>query len=143
MKFWDSSAVVPLLVREPASLELQATARQDPQIVVWRLSGAEVMSAIWRRRRAEEIDERGTTTATERLTLLERAWTTVDDLAHVDRRARRLLALHDLRAADALQLAAALVACDEQPSLLPFVTLDRRLAGAARREGFRIVPEPA
>jgi hypothetical protein len=50
------------------------------------------------------------------------------------------LALHDLRAADALQLAAALIACDEQPALLPFVTLDRRLADAARREGFRVLP---
>ncbi len=102
-----------------------------------------MLSAIWRRRRAEEIDERGTTIATDRLTMLERAWTTVDDLAHVDRRARRLLALHDLRTADALQLAAALVACEEQPSLLPFVTLDRRLAGAAHREGFTTIPEPA
>lgn len=44
------------------------------------------------------------------------------------------------RAADALQLAAALIACDEQPSLPPFVALDHRLADAARREGFRVLP---
>ena len=82
------------------------------------------------------LDESARLAAEESLRVLERAWTCVDDLAHADRRARRLLALHDLRAADALQLAAALVACDEQPTLLPFVTLDRRLADAARREGY-------
>jgi hypothetical protein len=58
----------------------------------------------------------------------------------VDRRARRLLAVHPLRAADALHLAAALIACDERSDVLPFVTLDDRLAEAARREGFDVVP---
>jgi hypothetical protein len=58
----------------------------------------------------------------------------------VDRRARRLLAAHPLRAADALQLAAALVACDERSDMLAFVTLDDRLAKAARRGGFVVVP---
>lgn len=98
------------------------------------------MSALWRRRRTGALEAPGAIAAEEGLGHLERAWTCVDDLAHIDRRARRLLGLHDLRAADALQLAAALVACDEQPSLLPFVTLDRRLAEAARREGFRVLP---
>ena len=100
-----------------------------------------VASALWRRRRAGELDDSDGVAAEEGLALIERAWTCIDDLAHTDRRARRLLALHDLRAADALQLAAALIACDEQPSILPLVTLDRRLAGAARREGFRVLPE--
>jgi predicted nucleic acid-binding protein len=44
-----------------------------------------------------------------------------------------------LRAADALHLAAALVACEERPHLLPFVTLDGRLEDAARREGFTVL----
>jgi len=64
----------------------------------------------------------------------------VEDAAQVDRRARRLLAAHPLRAADALQLAAALVACDERPDVLALVTLDDHLAEAARREGFVVLP---
>ena len=140
MKFWDSSALVPLLVRESSSGALQRVARGDPQLIVWRLTGAEIVSALWRRRRAAKIDAVSAGAAEERLGTLERSWTCVDDLGHVDRRARRLLALHDLRAADALQLGAALVACDEQPSLLPFVTLDHRLGEAARREGFAVLP---
>jgi len=54
--------------------------------------------------------------------------------------ARRLLRVHDLRAADALQLAAAVVASENRPSTMQIVCLDARLAGAALREGFRILP---
>jgi predicted nucleic acid-binding protein len=140
MRFWDGSALVPLLVHERTSAALLRLARKDPQIVVWRLAATEIVSALWRRRRAGELDPSGTDTAEERLAILEQSWTCVDDLAHVDTRARRLLALHKLRAADALQLAAALVACDEQPSLLPFVTLAHRLGEAARRERFSVLP---
>jgi uncharacterized protein len=56
-------------------------------------------------------------------------------------RADRLLALHPLRASDALQLAALLAAAEERPADLPFVTLDERLAEAARKEGFSVFPD--
>jgi uncharacterized protein len=140
MRFWDSSAVVPLLLEEPSSDAVRALLREDPAMVAWRLAGTEVVSALWRRRRADEMDEAARRFAEQGLTLLESTWTSVEDAAHVDRRARRLLAAHPLRAADALQLAAALVACDERSDVLPFVTLDDRLAEAARREGFVVVP---
>jgi len=55
-------------------------------------------------------------------------------------RAARLLSLHPLRAADALQLAAALVWCRERTAEAPFVCLDDRLRLAAAREGFRVLP---
>lgn len=51
----------------------------------------------------------------------------------------RLLRLHPLRAADALQLAAALVLAEHDPRTLPFVTLDERLALAAEQEGFELM----
>jgi hypothetical protein len=50
-----------------------------------------------------------------------------------------VLLVHDLRAADALQLAAAIEAAEGRPRGLGFVTLDLRLADAARREGFRVI----
>lgn len=46
-----------------------------------------------------------------------------------------------LRAADALQLAAALAAAENNPSALSIVTLDDRLAEAAEREGFPLMRE--
>jgi uncharacterized protein len=140
MRFWDSSAVVPLLLEEPSSDTVRSLLREDAAMVAWRLAGTEVVSALWRRRRADELDEAARRFAEQGLALLESRWTSVEDAAHVDRRARRLLAVHPLRAADALQLAAALVACDERSDVLPFVTLDDRLAEAGRREGFVVVP---
>lgn len=56
-------------------------------------------------------------------------------------RADRLLGIHTLRAADALQLAALLAASEERPADLPLVTLDDRLANAARKEGFPVLPD--
>jgi len=109
-------------------------------MAVWALTPLEVHSALWRRRRHAEIEVRAQAAAEDALLELEGAWSIVADVTQVDRRARRLLATHTLRAADAAQLAAALVACDERPERLPFVTLDERLAEAARREGFSVLP---
>lgn len=139
MRFWDSSALVPLLVHESTSVSMRSLVKADPAIAVWRLAGTEVTSALWRRRRADEIDEATRQLAETGLGVLEARWTSVEDAAHVDRRARRLLAVHPLRAADALHLAAALLVCDEHSLLLPFVTLDDRLADAARKEGFPVL----
>ena len=44
-----------------------------------------------------------------------------------------------LRAADALQLAAAFAAAERRPASLEIVTLDDRLANAARKEGFAVL----
>jgi predicted nucleic acid-binding protein len=72
---------------------------------------------------------------------LAATWTEVDAISAVRARAERLVAVHPLRAADALQLAAALVLSRERPRW-PFVTGDRRLASVAELEGFDvIVPE--
>jgi predicted nucleic acid-binding protein len=53
------------------------------------------------------------------------------------------LRVHTLRDADALQLAAAFVAAERRPSSLEVVTLDERLAGAARKEGFVLIEVPS
>jgi len=67
-------------------------------------------------------------------------WRPVTAIEPVRARALRLVRTHALGAADALQLAAALVACGERPEALPFVCLDDRLRDAARREGFPVLP---
>jgi hypothetical protein len=56
-------------------------------------------------------------------------------------RSERLLGVHSLRAADAFQLAAALVWSRGQTPAHAIVSLDERLRLAAAREGFRILPE--
>ena len=78
--------------------------------------------------------------AKQRLAKLERAWNEVVRYDAVQARARRLLEAHPLSAADALHLGAALVAVEERPSTLEFVTFDVRLAEAAEKEGFPVLP---
>jgi hypothetical protein len=139
VKFWDSSAIVPLHVDEPATERLRQLLRSDPNVVVWMLSSVEVLSAIARhRRRSKWADD---LLHAARLEVLERwpQWSAVTHVEAVRRRAERLVAVHPLTAADALQLAAALVASGDRPDTLDFVTLDARLATAARIEGFRVI----
>ena len=141
MKFWDSSAIVALILQEPSTAAMRAALTEDPEVVVWALTSLEVTSALWRRVRAGELAEAGRVAAAESLAQLEFAWTTTIEVSGVVARARRLLAAHPLRAADAAQLAAALVCCRERTDTLDFVTLDTRLADAARREGMRVVSQ--
>ena len=60
-------------------------------------------------------------------------------MEQVRERARRLLEIHPLRAADSLQLGAALLTSEETPQGFPFVTLDLRLGDAAEKEGFHVI----
>ncbi len=140
MRFWDSSALVAVTVEEKATRSVRALSREDPELVVWILSEVEIASALWRRRRDNELTEVARREAQRQMDLALSNAVTVADVPAVARRARRLLATHTLRAADAMQLAAALLACEDEPIRLPFVTLDDRLAEAATREGFTVVP---
>jgi predicted nucleic acid-binding protein len=140
MKFWDSSAIVPLLLAEPDSAAVAALLADDSRQLVWAGSGVEVASAIWRRWRAGELTDDVRDSALRSLTTFESSWTTVVDAPAVFHRARRVLATHSLRAADSCQLAAALHASRERPGTLAFVCLDERLIDAAHREGFEVQP---
>jgi hypothetical protein len=141
MRFWDSSAIVPLIVEEASSPVCRSLLRADRSIAVWALSRIEVLSAVWREVRTGGMDRTAAMQAGKRLDSLSAAWTEVDGLSVVRGRAERIVAVHPLRAADALQLAAALVLSRERPRW-PFVTSDLQLASVAELEGFDvIVPE--
>ena len=137
MKFWDSSAIVPLLVREVSTRHLQGLYREDPVLLVWALTPAEVISALCRRHREGALTAGGLQESLDRLGSLRADWSETQDIVPVRDRAERILRVHPLPAADAFQLGAALILTEERPQGFPFVTLDRRLAEAAAREGFR------
>jgi predicted nucleic acid-binding protein len=139
MKFWDSSALVPLCVDEPRSRLLAALARQDPELVVWWTTLVECDSALARLERDAALTRAGATAAFRRLDLLKRAWIEIEPRDEIREVSRRLLRVHSLRAADALQLGAAYLAAERRPSTLEIVTLDDRLGHAASREGFMVV----
>jgi uncharacterized protein len=136
VKFWDASAILALLVAEPATRRLQALAGRDPEMLVWWGSEVECVSALARLERSFALDAKGIALASNRLTQLASGWHEVEPGEIVRESAMRFLRVHPLRAADALQLAAAFVAAERRPSSLQVVTLDERLADAARKEGF-------
>lgn len=143
MKFWDASAIVPLLVVETSSQRLQSILAQDSAMFVWWGSAIECVSALARRERDGALDPPATTLALERLRQLADAWHEIDPSDAVREAAARFLRVHPLRAADALQLAAAFLAAEQRPASLTMVTLDERLATAARKEGFAVIDSPA
>ena len=112
----------------------------DPAIATWWGSSVECVSAIARLERESALDGADVRDAIERLKEAAQLWAEVPPNPLVRDQAIRLLRLHRLRAGDALQLAAAIVASDFEPATLEFVTLDARQAAAAEREGLRVVP---
>lgn len=139
MRFWDASAIVPLVAIEKETGDCRALLAEDSNLVVWLLTPVEVMSALTRRLREKTLKPIEFSKAKEQLGALEKAWSEVISIERVRERARRLLETHPLRAADSLQLAAALLTSEENPQGFPFVTLDRRLGSAAEREGFHVL----
>jgi predicted nucleic acid-binding protein len=139
MRFWDTSAVVPLLVSEPASPAVRQAFSSDPEVLAWWMTELECVSALARLERDGALTATSIVDALHRLDELSMSWRAVQPIGRVRQIASRLLRVHPLHAADALQLAAAIVASEERPATLPFVTLDKRLARAAEREGFLIV----
>ena len=139
MKYWDSSALVALLVEEPESAARRATIRRDPVIVTWWGSRVECASALNRLEREQRFEGDGLDRSLDQLEVLASGWMEIEPLEQVRRRAVRLLRLHQLSAADALQLAAALTAADEDPRRLDLVSSDDRLSRAAKREGFAVI----
>lgn len=141
MRFWDTSAVVPLLLEQDATAIVEPLLSEDPEIVAWWGTPVECASAAARLRREERLTVAEEERVLDLLSGLRASWLEILPSEEVRVRASRLLRLHPLKATDALQLAAAGVwAGDTREAEL--VTFDERLALAARLEGFRILPRP-
>jgi uncharacterized protein len=136
VKFWDSSAVVPLLVPEVMSGSVQRLYEDDLVMAAWWATEIECTSAIARRQRLGQLPEDVAAEGFVRLKALREGWHEVEPGEELRESAKRLLRVHDLRTADALQLAAAVYVAEARPSTLEFISLDDRLLAAARREGF-------
>lgn len=143
MKFWDTSAIVPLCLDEPHSSTVRDILSGDSAIVVWWATRTEYISALMR-----QVREGGLTTAGERqarhvLQALTKAWMEIQPSEALRGVAERLLGVHPLRAADAFQLAAALQWCERQTADKTVISFDARLRDAAHKEGFEVLPSEA
>lgn len=138
MTFWDSSAVVPLLIEQPKTALAELHLRADPRMVVWWGSRVECVSALRRLWREGAIAPADVEFGLGSLQLLAGRWIEIVPHHEVRQLAERLLAQYPLRAADSLQLAAALAWVGRIAGAAVFATFDGRLMNAAQREGFAL-----
>jgi len=134
--FWDTSAIIPLCCWQSQTAKARQAYRLFPSVVVWWATGVECNSALYRLERDQELSAQQTQQALEALAHQRQRWVEVAPLDEVRNLAERLLRAHSLRAADALQLAAALVWCNSYPQDRTFIGGDDRLLDAAKKEGF-------
>jgi uncharacterized protein len=139
MRFWDASAVVPLLVGEPLRDRAIALLTEDEDMLAWWATPVEIASALARRERERAMTADQVAVALSTVKELADGWHEIVPTPAVRLTAQRMLRMHPLRAADSLQLAAALIAANHAPAGLEFVCFDERLATAAAREGFPVI----
>ena len=123
MRYWDASALVPVIVAEEGTALARSWLEEDAAVVTWALTAVELTSAIERRARQRLLGIDGRRRALELVRQLAEGWDEVTDLLAVRRQALTYLARHNLRAADALQLAAAFLTSEGDPPSLGFTCL--------------------
>ncbi len=140
MRFWDTSAIIPLCIEEQETRSIQDIAKKDGMIVVWWGSIVECYSAFGRLRRDGFLKPKEEMQVLAVLSQLLRVWTEIEPSDEIRDITRRLFQNYPLRTADGLQLAAASVWAEKTPMGHEFVCLDSRLRDAAQREGFTVLP---
>jgi predicted nucleic acid-binding protein len=124
------------VVQQPGFAAVEQWFADDREIVIWTLTPVEILSALQRLLRGGQLTEGEAIQADSVLFEFSRRFHRIVDVERVKTIAYRVLRVHNLRAADALQLAAAIAWADGYPPGLFLHTFDRQLATAALREGF-------
>lgn len=137
--FWDASALVPLCVRQQPSPVVQGLVRQLG-IVVWWATPVEMRGAFERLLRTGELKASDYAAAGVRLERLRSGWRELQPSEPLRAHAESFLTLNPLKAADALQLAAAWTWCSGNAKSCTFISADTQLLEAARRLNFQILP---
>ncbi len=133
--YFDTSAIVPLLVREPSTEQCQRLWNESTQVVTVRLFYLEAAAALGRAVRMGRLDADQLSQANAALDVLVNQIAIVEISAHVARLAGRLSQHHGLRGYDAVHLAGAMTIADDDVVL---VTGDAELAAAAASSGLAV-----
>lgn len=137
--FWDSSALVPLCVNQKPTPAVRILLEQY-SIAVWWATPVEMRSAFERLLRLGHLTPDEYAAAGLRLDTLRRGWRELQPIDVLRSQAETLLMRFPLKAADALQLAAAWHWCSGYPQTCVFISADIQLLDAARQAGFHIQP---
>jgi len=141
LRFWDTSAVVPLISEEATSDMVSDLLQEDDGVAVWWGTWVECAVAISRLSLEGRLDDEGERETRASLDLLAEDWREVQPTDEVRSLSALISQRRPLKAADALQLAAAFVWRESTDEGLGFVCLDDRLRQAASDEGFEVLPE--
>ena len=141
MRFWDSSALLPLFSEEKFSDIAASILSEDPDVTVWWGTWIECSVAISRLKREDKLTETGQENARANLDELYAGVKEVEPNNELRLLAMLVSKAHPLKTADCLQLAAALRWCEGDASGANFVCLDNQLRRAAEGEGFDLSPE--
>jgi uncharacterized protein len=136
--FLDSSAIIPALIQQPFSTRARQLLRKFQKPVVAWTTPVEVQSALFRLYREGHLNDKDCQTALARFSRIEDNAIEVLPTSRLRARAKEILQTYDLRAADAIQLASALLWCSDKPKGKPFVSFDARLVAAATKAGFAV-----
>jgi predicted nucleic acid-binding protein len=136
--FWDSSALIPLCIQEQNSNHARTLAKQFAPVVWWATT-VEIRSAIARLYRSGDLDDGAKQAALDRLVALKQGWREVLPGDKLLEQAEVLLDTYSLRAADSLQLAAAMSWCQQKPAQRRFISGGLRLCEAASQAGFTVL----
>ncbi len=107
--------------------------------MVWWATTVEIHSAIARLHRSGKLGDNARQAALNRLSVLSRGWREVLPSDKLRSQAEVLLDMYSLRAADSLQLASAMIWCQQRTARQRFVSSDLRLCHAAAQAGFSIL----
>jgi predicted nucleic acid-binding protein len=137
--FWDTSGIVPLCCFQSQSSQASRTARLYSRQIAWWATPVEAAGAFNRLYREKSLTSEGRQQALNRLAYLRQQWNEIQPSDEIRDTAERLLNVHKLSAADALQLSAALVWCNHRPRGRHFIGAGGDLTSAAEAEGFRVI----
>lgn len=135
--FFDTSAAVKLLLREPGSERAGEIWALASRRVASRLLYPELRAALAAARRTRRLGARGFALAKADAGVMFEAMHVIEIDAEVATEAGDLAERHALRAADAIHLTSAIRAGGPT---MPVVTWDQDLARAARACGYAVVP---
>jgi predicted nucleic acid-binding protein len=135
--FWDTSALVPLCLKQQPSSSVHKLLIQH-DIAVWWATPVEIRSAFERLLRMRQVTAAEHAEAGAKLEKLRRGWRELQPTEALRAQAESFLKRYPLRAADALQLAAAWIWCAGHPQTCVFISADAQLLEAAQQAGFMI-----
>ena len=136
--FWDTSALLPLLCRDSFSSRSRELLRQYSTIISWWGTSVEVHAAFFRMQKEGRLKAGDVEIALQLFADFRLRWREILPVERLRELAEDSCRRYEIRSADAMQLAAALIWSNEQPRGRNFICFHNRLLNAARAAGFLV-----